>query len=161
MPQTALCLHCTVRWMPNPAPTVMQRLHAQPPDMHAPLPSTHLPVLQAGMEAASSSLTAPCPHVQVPGMTAIQVLRTILQQLGQPSALAGNDSSYMCSAPASQSSENAADGALKPTPATKAAFKAQYHAVLVEPSGRLNLAATVSASGLQQVSLWLLECCCM
>ena len=90
-------------------------------------------------------------------MTAIQVLRTILQQLAQPSALAGNDSSYMRSAPASQSSENAADGALKPTPATKAAFKAQYRAVLVEPSGHLNLAAAVSASGLQQVSLWLLH----
>ena len=92
--------------------------------------------------------------MQVPGMTTIQILRTILQQLGQPSAMSGNDSSYMRSAPASQGSENGADGAPKPTPATKAAFKAQYHAVLVEPSGHLDLAAAVSASGLQQVCPW-------
>ena len=88
-------------------------------------------------------------HVQAPGMAPVQMLRAILAALAAPAGLAGNTGSYM-RLPAGDSAGIAA----LPPAAARAAFREQYAAVLVDPSGQLNLAAAMSAHALQQVSTW-------
>ena len=78
-------------------------------------------------------------------MAPIQKLRAILHALSQPSGLAGDAGSFMRSGGA------AAPAA--PSAAIKAAFKQHHAAVLVDPSGQYNIAATLSQAELHQVGV--------
>ena len=76
-------------------------------------------------------------------MAPMQQLRAVLHALGSAGGLSGDAGSFM-------RVPDAEPGAAPPA-AVRAAFKAQHAAVLVDPSGQLNLAASLSAAELQQV----------
>ena len=78
--------------------------------------------------------------LQAPGMAPVQQLRAMLHALGAADSLAG---SFMTG--------GSAEPSAAPSAAARAAFSAQYAAVLVDPSGQLNLAAGISPAELQQV----------
>ena len=74
-------------------------------------------------------------------MAPVQMLRAILHALASPNSLDGEKGNFMQS-----------PGASEPVPpATRAAFRGRFAALLVEHSGQLNLAASLTAAELQQV----------
>ena len=85
---------------------------------------------------------------QAPGMAPVQQLRAMLHALGAADSLAG---SLMTS--------GGVEPSAAPSAAAKAVFRAQHAAVLVDPSGQLNLATGISPAELQQVMATLPQLC--